>query len=129
MERVLNDEKMYEFFQKEAKEIFAQIAGQSDEERGFPVWQMTREGISRIYKSLQVIYKKEEAAQEVCLIENIYEILSRFVEIKGMEHMLINNYATIENSIFLEHSAQGEPKRIREHYKHQFRNVYLAFYF
>lgn len=126
MERNLNDEKMYEYFQKEAKDIFAEFFQQSDKVEEFPVCQMTREGISKIYKSLQVIYNKEEAAQEVCLIENVYEILTRFVEIKGMEHLLINNYATIENGIFLEHSAEGAPKRIREHYKHQFRNAYLG---
>lgn len=73
-----------------------------------------------------MIYNKEEAAQEVCLIENVYEILTRFVGIKGMEHLLVNNYAAIENGIFLEHSAEGVPKRIREHYKHQFRNAYLG---
>ncbi len=43
-----------------------------------------------------------------------------------MEHLLVNNYAAIENGIFLEHSSQGNPKRIREHYKHQFRNAYLG---
>lgn len=126
MERNLNDEKMYEFFQKEAKEIFAKFSEKSDGKRNYPVFQMTREGLSKIYKSLQVIYNKVEAVEEVCLIENIYEILSRFVEIKGMEHLLVNNYAVIENGIFLEHSADGSPKRIREHYKHQFRNAYLG---
>lgn len=57
--------------------------------------QMTREGIPIIYKILQVIYNKEEAAQKICLIENVYGILTRFVGIKGMEH-----------------SAEGAPKRM-----------------
>lgn len=126
MERSLNDEKMYEFFQNEAKEIFAEFSALADEGGKVPVYQMTKEGISKIYKSLQVIYNKNEAAEEVCLIENVYEILNRFVAIKGMEHLLVNNYAAIENGIFLEHSAEGAPKRIREHYKHQFRNAYLG---
>lgn len=126
MEIKLNDEKMYKFFQKEAKNIFAEFSKQPDKVEEFSVCQITREGIAKIYKSLQVIYNKEEAAQEVCLIENVYEILTRFVGIQGMEHLLVNNYAAIENSIFLEHSAEGTPKRIREHYKHQFRNAYLG---
>ena len=126
MGRILNDEKMYEFFQEEAKKIFVDFSAQSDLEKELPVCQMTKEGISKIYKSLQVIYNKEEAVQEVCMIENVYEILSRTIDIKGMEHLLVNNYAAIENGIFLEHSAEGEPKRIREHYKHQFRNAYLG---
>lgn len=126
MERKLNDEKMYEFFQREAKDIFAEFSEQPDKVEEFPMCQMTREGISKIYKSLQVIYNKEEAAKEVYLIENVYEILTRFAGIKGMEHLLVNNYAAIENGIFLEHSSEGAPKRIREHYKHQFRNAYLG---
>ncbi len=129
MEISLNDKAMYEFFQREAKDIFAEFCGRQDGENGLPVCRMTQEGISKIYSSLQVIYSKEEAAQEVCLIDNVYEILSSFVEIKGMEHLLVNNYAAIENGIFLEHSAQGEPGRIREHYKHQFRNAYLGLLF
>ena len=52
MERKLNDEKMYEFFQREAKDIFAEFSEH-------PMCQMTREGISKIYKSLQVIYNIE----------------------------------------------------------------------
>lgn len=126
MEKSLNDKNMYEFFQKNAKEIFSEFSEQPKEREGLPVCQMTKEGISKIYKSLQVIYNKKDAVEEVCLIENIYEILNGFVEIKGMEHLLINNYAAIENGIFLEHSAEGTPKRIREHYKHQFRNAYLG---
>ena len=126
MEKKLNDKDMYEFFQRAAKDIFAEYSGRQDGENEFPVRRMTQQGISKIYNSLQVIYSKEEAAQEVCLIDNVYEILSTYVDIKGMEHLLVNNYAAIENGIFLEHTAQGEPGRIREHYKHQFRNAYLG---
>lgn len=126
MERSLNDEKMYTFFKNEAKEIFAEFSLHTNEVEGIPVCQMTKEGISKIYKGLQVIYDKKDAVEEACLIENIYEILNRFIKIKGMEHLLVNNYAVLENGIFLEHSAEGAPKRIREHYKHQFRNAYLG---
>lgn len=126
MERNLNDEKMYEFFQRDAKDILNEFCVQSERDREFFLYRIAKDGISKIYKSLQVIYNKEEAVEEVCLIENIYEILVRYVGIKGMEHLLVNNYAAIENGIFLEHSADGSPKRIREHYKHQFRNAYLG---
>lgn len=126
MERSLDDEKMYAFFQERAGRIFAELAGPCGRKQEFPACQMTKEGISGIYKSLQVLYDKEEAAEEACLIENVYELLTRHVQIKGMEHLLVNNYAAIENGIFLEHSSQGNPKRIREHYKHQFRNAYLG---
>ena len=39
----------------------------------------------------------------------------------------MNNYGALENDIFLEYDGEsGVPKRIREHYKHQYRNVYLG---
>ena len=59
MERNLNDEKMYEYFQKEAKDIFAEFSERFDKVEEFPVCQMTREGISKIYKSLQVSRLKQ----------------------------------------------------------------------
>lgn len=42
MERNLNDEKMYEYFQKEAKDIFAEFSKQPDKVVEFPMCQMTR---------------------------------------------------------------------------------------
>lgn len=37
MERKLNDEKMYEFFQREAKDIFAEFSEQPDKVEEFPM--------------------------------------------------------------------------------------------
>ena len=120
----VNDKEMYEYFQEKAGNIFSEIAGQEEHVR--ERFQLTSEAIAGIYKSLQAIYSKEEAKEEVCLIENAFGILNYYIGIEGMDQLLINNYAAIENEIFLEHSAQGMPKRIREHYKHQFRNAYLG---
>lgn len=124
--RKLDDNKMYDFFQEEAKAVFLEFSERKGSEYKPPVRQITQEGISKIYNSLRVMYNKEDSVQEICLIDNLSEILSSSVDIKGMEHLLINNYAAIENSIFLEYSSEGSPKRIREHYKHQFRNAYLG---
>ena len=120
----VNDAEMYEYFQKKAGQVFYGIAGR--EEHVKERFQLTSEAIAGIYKSLQAIYSKEEAKEEVCLIENAFGILNYYIGIEGMDHLLVNNYAAIEKEIFLEHTASGTPKRIREHYKHQFRNAYLG---
>lgn len=119
----INDESMYQYFQDTAKNIFQAF---SEEIRPYVPMRPTRDAIVGIYKSLGVLYSPKEVEEEVCLIDNVLEILNRYVRIEGMENLLINNYAVIENAIFLEHSSAGTPKRIREHYKHQFRNAYLG---
>lgn len=120
---VLNDQEMYPYFQETAKEIFQELCGQG---QPYVPMQFTTDAIAQIYRSLQVFYSTEEAKEEICLIDNTMEILNRYIGIEGMENLLVNNYSSIENAIFLEHSSGGNPRMIREHYKHQFRNAYLG---
>lgn len=120
---VLNDQKMYQYFQDKAKEIFKELCVQR---QPYAPMQFTADAIEDIYRSLQVFYSAEEAKEEVCLIDNVLEILNRYIGIEGMENLLVNNYSSIENAIFLEHSSSGSPRMIREHYKHQFRNAFLG---
>lgn len=120
----VNDEAMYRYFEEKAKKLFAEFS--EEKQSSQESYKLTTDSIMQIYKSLQVVYDEDEAKEEICLIENTLEILDNWIQIEGMEHLLVNNYAAIENGIFLEHSAEGKPKRIREHYKHQFRNAYLG---
>ncbi len=122
---IINDPNMYEYFEEEAYMIFSKLC-QEEEDTAKGPNQLSFYGVNRIYKSLSVIYETEDVEEELCLIENVLNILDSYVKIEGLEHLLINNYASIENGIFLEHSPDGNPKRIREHYKHQFRNAYLG---
>lgn len=124
----VNDTDMYAFFEEEADKIFSELCG-SDQGRKKHQNQLAAYGAARIYKSLTVIYETNDVKEEMCLIENVLNILDRYIGIEGMEHLLINNYSAIENGIFLEYSPDGNPKRIREHYKHQFRNAYLGLLF
>lgn len=119
----VNDKNMYQFFQDDARRIFHDLCG---ERKSYVPMQFTADAIAEICRNLEVFYSQEEVMEEACLIDNILEIVKRYIGIEGMENLLLNNYATIENAIFLEHSSGGVPKRIREHYKHQFRNVYLG---
>lgn len=120
---VLNDQGMYQYFQDRAKDIFKELCGR---EQPYVPMQLTADAIADIYKSLQVFYSPEEAKEEICLIDNTLDILNRYLGIEGMENLLVNNYSSIENAIFLEYSSSGTPRMIREHYKHQFRNAYLG---
>lgn len=124
----VNDTEMYAFFEEEADKIFSALcsAGQGRKKHRN---QLATYGAARIYKSLTVIYETNDVKEEMCLIENVLNILDQYIGIEGMEHLLINNYSAIENGIFLEYSPDGNPKRIREHYKHQFRNAYLGLLF
>lgn len=119
----MNDDKMYQYFQDEAKQIFREICSR---EQLYFYTQLTVDAISDIAKSLKVLYDSDAVKEEICLIDNALEILNEYICIEGMENLLVNNYSSIENAIFLEHSSNGKPRMIREHYKHQFRNVYLG---
>ena len=114
---------MYQYFQEEVKYVFRKICSW---EQPYFYTRFTVETITDIAKSLSVLYDSNEVKEEICLIDNALEILNEFICIEGMENLLVNNYSAIENAIFLEHSSSGKPRMIREHYKHQFRNVYLG---
>lgn len=119
----VNDKNMYQYFQNNIGEIFRSMCGKG---RSYVPMRLTADAIVGICRNLEVLYSREEVMEEACLIDNVLEILNRYFGIEGMENLLLNNYATIENAIFLEHSSGGAPGRIREHYKHQFRNAYLG---
>lgn len=103
---VLNDQGMYQYFQDRAKDIFKELCGR---EQPYVPMQLTADAIADIYKSLQVFYSPEEAKEEICLIDNTLDILNRYLGIEGMENLLVNNYSSIENAIFLEYSSSGTP--------------------
>lgn len=123
MKLIMNDDEMYQYFQEEAKQVFKKICRR---EQPYFYTRLTVEAITDIAKSLRVLYDPDEVKEEICLIDNALEILNEYICIEGMENLLVNNYSSIENAIFLEHSSGGRPRMIREHYKHQFRNVYLG---
>lgn len=123
----INDADMYQFFDEQAEGIFQGLGSGKNEYETANC--LTVYGASQIYESLKAVYRREDALEEICLIDNVLGILNKHICIEGMEYLLLNNYAEIENHIFFEHTHNGEPKRIREHYKHQFRNAYLGLLF
>ncbi|MCI8464399.1 MAG: hypothetical protein HFI63_00840 [Lachnospiraceae bacterium] len=119
----VNDKGMYQYFQEEAGQVFKELC---KKENPYMPMQFTADAIVEICRNLEVFYSRKEVMEEACLIDNVLEILHQYMGIEGMENLLLSNYAAIENAIFLEYSSGGTPGRIREHYKHQFRNAYLG---
>ena len=124
----INDTEMYDYFEKLLyggknknglkkawkKEISPQEYG------------LTEKNIHSILGSKELLYGKEDAKRQICLLEGMQKFLHEYVGIEGLEELLVNNYGTIENSIFFEHDACGNPVNIREHAKHQMKNAFLG---
>lgn len=74
----------------------------------------------------RLLYGEEDARAQLCMLEGMQKFLHEYIGIEGLEDLLINNFGTIENGIFFEHDAKGNPVHIREHAKHQMKNAFLG---
>ncbi len=127
--RTMNDERMYDYFHNllENMPVFLK-AGKKKEKKG-RAWQksLTSYNFEQIYETRKAIYSEVEVCNELCMMDDILHIFQEYFHIPGIDRLLVNNYGALENDIFLEYDGEsGVPKRIREHYKHQYRNVYLG---
>lgn len=122
----INDNEMYAYFEEL---LHAKDTGLSPEwKKDIPPepYGMTDYDITSILESKALFYDQEDARQQICLLENMQIFLHEYIGIEGLEELMINNYGTIENSIFLEHDEKGSPVHTREHAKHQMKNAYLG---
>ena len=122
----INDEEMYGYFEKLIYEenIFSQ-KGWKREDDSLP-YGLTDYQVRTIYGSKKLLYGMRDADRQIRLMQTMQKFLHEFIGIEGLEELLVNNYGTIENSIFFEHNNQGRPANIREHSKHQMKNAYLG---
>lgn len=127
--RIINDERMYDYFHNLLEEGLDFLeSGKKDEKKG-RAWQksLTSYNFEQIYETRRAIYSEKEVCNELCMMDDILHIFQKYFCIPGIDRLLVNNYGALENDIFLEYDGEsGAPKRIREHYKHQYRNVYLG---
>lgn len=123
---IINDEGMYDYFDNliYRDDVFRQKGWQREFD-GMP-YGFTDYQVRTIYGSKKLLYGKQDADRQVCLLQTMQKFLHEYIGIEGLEELLVNNYGTIENSIFLEHDNQGRPANIREHFKHQMKNAYLG---
>lgn len=126
---IVNDENMYDYFHNLLKGKLDELSFSKEKQRKSENWQMglTAYNFEQIYDTRRAIYSEEEVCNELCMTDDILHIFQTHFCIPGIDRLLVNNYGALENDIFLEYdSRNGLPKKIREHYKHQYRNVYLG---
>lgn len=124
---IIKDENMYEYFDtlifdKEKSKLKPEWQRQ-DHAQGYG---FTERNVAALLGSKKLLYDREDAEKQVCLLETLEKFLHEFVGIGGLEELFINNYGEIENNIFLEHDSLGQSRNIREHAKHQIKNAYLG---
>lgn len=122
---VIDDDSMYRYFE----ELITDSKNKLKEwrcEAGPMPYGLTDYDVKAMYGSKRLLYGEHDAGEQMCLLENMQRFLHEYVGIDGLEELLVNNYGTIENSIFFEHNDQGQPASIREHSKHQMKNAYLG---
>ncbi|MCM1191934.1 MAG: hypothetical protein NC123_07610 [Butyrivibrio sp.] len=128
-EKIVNDEGMYDYFHSllEGKLDFLNSRKAENSEENSWQKSLTFYNFEQLYETRRAFYSDREVCNELCVADDILCIFQKYYCIPGIERLLINNYGSLENDIFLEYDARtGMPKRIREHYKHQYRNTYLG---
>lgn len=128
-DRIVNDEGMYDYFHALLESKLEEFSFWKGKRRKKTEWQMslTAYNFEQIYATRKVLYPEEAVCNELCMMDDILHIFQNHFCIPGVDRLLVNNYGALENDIFLEYDAKtGMPKKIREHYKHQYRNAYLG---
>lgn len=129
---LINDKKMYEFFAEIANDhtFWTTNVGIKCNEGDTENYGFSISSYIDVYKTLnnlQLLYCKEEAIQQIGMVENLQSIFNKYFKIPGLERLITTNYTDIEWSMFLEQNFEkNEPKRTRDHFKHQFRNAFLG---
>jgi len=123
---VIDDDSMYRYFEELLTDSKHGLRESWKREAGVMPYGLTDYDVKAMYGSKRLLYGEHDAGEQMCLLENMQRFLHEYIGIDGLEELLVNNYGTIENSIFFEHNDQGQPASIREHSKHQMKNAYLG---
>lgn len=123
---IIDDDSMYRYFEEFFTDPKYGLREDWKCEAGVMPYGLTDYDVKAMYGSKKLLYGEHDAEKQMCLLENMQRFLHEYIGIEGLEELLVNNYGTIENSIFFEHNDQGQPASIREHSKHQMKNAYLG---
>lgn len=123
---IIDDDSMYRYFEELLADPKRGLREGWKCKTGVMPYGLTDYDVSAMYGSKKLLYGEYDAGAQMCLLENMQRFLHEYIGIEGLEELLVNNYGTIENSIFFEHNDQGQPASIREHSKHQMKNAYLG---
>lgn len=125
-EFLINDVEMYRYFEQLIYGESSGLLKRWKVKHDTLEYGLTERNVSKLIGTKELLYGEEDAEKQICLLETLEEFLHEYIGIRGLEELFINNYGEIENSIFLEHDAEGNPRNIREHAKHQMKNAYLG---
>lgn len=123
------DENMYDYFHDLLEGKLNFLATEEKVADSETIWQrsLTSYSFEQIYHTRRAVYSGEEVCNELCMMDDILHVFQKYFAIPGLDRLLVNNYGAMENDIFFEYDGEsGTPKKIREHYKHQYRNAYLG---
>lgn len=127
-ELIINDQSMYQYFENliYGRETAGGLCAEWKKTESRIPYGLNEAQVSALIGSKGLLYGQEDARKQICLLETMQRFLHDYIGIDGLEELLVNNYGTIENSIFFEHDRYGQPANIREHSKHQLKNAYLG---
>ena len=125
-EFLINDEEMYQYFERLIYGEDSRLLKKWRVNQDRLDYGLTGRSASKLIGAKKLLYSEADAGRQICLLETLEKFLHEYIGIRGLEELLINNYGEIENSIFLEHDTEGNPRNIREHAKHQIKNAYLG---
>lgn len=119
------DVEMYDYFEKLLYQE-GKLPEEWKTESALEEYGLTDYDLYSLMGARELFYDPEDAKKQLYLLETMQKFLHEYIGIEGLEELFINNYAVIENSIFLEHDNLGNPVHIREHAKHQMKNAFLG---
>ncbi|MCI8509989.1 MAG: hypothetical protein HFJ06_15765 [Lachnospiraceae bacterium] len=131
---IINDKEMYRYFDylfyghgEDEKGIYKHRLKKEWKKKSLIApYGMTNCNVNEMMGSKSLLYGERDARAQLCVLDGMQKFLHEYVGIEGLEKLLLNNYGTIENEIFFEHDAKGNPVHIREHAKHQMKNAFLG---
>ena len=97
----INDQRMYHYFEDmlynspEEKLPAEWKIGSHEEEYG-----LTENNVDMLLGSRRLLYSQEDAENQLCLLETLEKFVHEYIGIPGIDELLVNNYAAIENAIF-----------------------------
>lgn len=130
----MNDKEMYQYFEylfygdgEKGKIPYKRRLAPEWKQKGLlEPYGLTNYKVYEMFGAKRLLYGEKDARAQLCVLDGMQKFLHEYIGIAGLEELLINNYGTIENGIFFEHDARGNPEHIREHAKHQMKNAFLG---
>lgn len=124
----INDKEMQLYFSRLCSDAYLKAyAGLHKLPRAIPFRIVNKINLYNYRENLRILYTEVECEEIISILSEVYHLLSFYFGIPILEELLLSNYTDIEWSILLDHNFEKGQRAIkRDHFKHQFRNIYLG---